>query len=754
MSGRIRTFIGASTLLALAGCGGDAASTSPATNPQGSAATVAEAEASVRVNEVESNQGTPGDWVEFHNSSASPVDLSGYVFRDNDDSRGYTIPAGTVIPANGFLVLDEAQFGFGLGANELARLFAPGGTQLIDSYAWTSHATTTYARCPDGSGAFATSTLVTKGAANDCSAPIVINEIEGNGGTPGDWIEIYNPTDAAVDLAGHVLRDNNDASNYVIPSGTTIAAKGFLVVEEAQFGFGIGAADAVRLFRPGGVTLVDSYAWTAHASTTYGRCPDGAGAFVTTAAATKGAANSCSAASADVRVNEVESNGGTPGDWVELYNVGTTAVDLGGYVFRDNDDTRGYTIPTGTIIPAKGYLVLEEAQFGFGLGAADAARLFAPGGATVVDSYTWTAHASITWGRCPDGTGAFTANATSTKAAPNDCGAVVTPPPPPPPAPVSPWPGDAAIVNGDAGGAQFAGNMSGLTYQPLAGLPTGVIWAVRNGPGTLFRLTFINGLWTPSATRTWIGGKPLRYPNGTGDVDAEGVVAVGNAVYVAAERNNAANSVSRNSILRYDITQENATALVATHEWNITADIPSNGANLGLEAITRVPDAYLVARGFFDESKGRAYTPADYPNHEGALYFVGVEASGNVHAYALDHVSGGFTRVATFNSGFTNVMELAFDTELNQLWSICDNTCNGRSSVLRIDQQTGSATVGRFVVTNRFERPTGMPDLNNEGFTFAPLAECVNGRRMALWADDGETGGVALRRGTLSCSAF
>ncbi len=754
MSGKFRSIVGAGALLALASCGRDASTTAPGSTPSGSAASVAVAQASVRVNEVESNVGTPGDWVEFHNSSGTSVDLTGYVFRDNDDTRGYALPAGTVIPANGFLVLDEAQFGFGLGAADAARLFAPGGTQLIDSYAWTAHAATTYGRCPDGTGSFATTTLTTKGAANDCSVRLFINEVESSGGTPGDWAELYNPTDAAADISGYVVRDDNDAAGYVMPAGTSIPARGFLVLDEAQFGFGLGAADAVRLFRPDGTTLVDSYTWTAHATTSYGRCPDGVGAFVTTAAATRGTANSCSAASADVKVNEVESNGGTPGDWVELYNTGTTAVDLTGYVFRDNDDTRGYTIPVGTVIPARSFLVLEEAQFGFGLGAADAARLFAPGGGTLVDSHTWTAHASITFGRCPDGTGTFAPNATSTKSAPNDCGPVVAPPPPPPQTPADAWPGDGEIVNGDAGGAQFNGNMSGLSYQPLAGLPTGVIWAVRNGPGTLFRLTFINGLWTPSATRSWIGGKPLRYPNGTGDVDAEGVVAVGNAVYVAAERNNAANSVSRNSILRYDITQENAKQLVATHEWNITADLPANGANLGLEAITRVPDAYLVARGFFDESRGRAYNPADYPNHEGALFFVGVEAGGNVHAYALDHATGGFTRIATFNSGFTGVMDLAFDTELGQLWSICDNTCNGRSTVLRIDTQTGSSSLGRFVITRRFERPSGMPDLNNEGFTFAPLAECVNGRRPALWADDGETGGIALRRGTLSCSAF
>ncbi|MES3034601.1 MAG: lamin tail domain-containing protein [Gemmatimonadota bacterium] len=750
MPHRSRSVIAVAVLLLLSSCARDTTTTAPRATPFAGAASVAEAQANVRVNEVESNQGVPGDWVEFHNAGNTAVDLGGYVFRDNDDTRGYTMPAGTVIPAQGFLVLDETQFGFGLGAADAARLFAPGGTQLIDSHTWTAHATLTYGRCPDGSGAFATTTLSTKGATNDCSVQLFINEIEGSGGTPGDWVELYNPGDAPADVSGYVFRDNNDATGYVIPAGTSIAPKGFLVLEEADFGFGIGAADAARLFRPNGTTLVDSHTWTVHASTTYGRCPDGLGGFATTASATKGAANICAAPSSDVKVNEVESNLGAPGDWIELYNAGTQPVDIGGYVVRDNDDTRGYTVPAGTIIPAKAYLVLDEAVLGYGLGAADAARLFAAGGANLVDSYTWTAHASTTYGRCPDGTGAFGTSTTSTKGAPNDCGAVT----PPPPAPsFAAWPGDPTVVNSDAGGL-FNGNMSGLSYQALPGLSTGVIWAVRNGPGTLFRLTFINGLWTPAATRTWIGGKALRYPNGTGDVDAEGVVAVGNAVYVAAERNNASNAISRNSILRYDVSVESGGTLVATYEWNITADLPANGANLGLEAITRVPDAFLVSRGFFDESKGRAYNPADYPGHDGALFFVGVEATGNVHAYALDHASGAFTRVATVSSGFPGVMDLTFDAELGQLWAICDNTCNGRSTVLRIDALAGSPTLGRFVITQRFERPTGLADLNNEGFTFAPLSECVNGRRPALWADDGETGGIALRRGTVTCSAF
>ena len=117
-----------------------------------------------------------------------------------------------------------------------------------------------------------------------------INEIESNGGTPGDWIELYNTGTAAVNLAGFSIRDDDDTHVMTFPAGTTIAAGGFLVVEEAQLGFGLGSPDAVRFYNAGG-TLLDSHTWTPHATTTYGRCPDGTGAFVTSAASTKGTTN-------------------------------------------------------------------------------------------------------------------------------------------------------------------------------------------------------------------------------------------------------------------------------------------------------------------------------------------------------------------------------------------------------------------------------------------------------------------------------
>ena len=696
------------------------------------------------INEIESNGGTPDDWVELYNPTATDVDLSGYIFRDDDDTRGYTLPTGSVISAGGFLVLERAQIGFGLGSPDAARLFRPNGTTLVDSYSWTAHAPTTYGRCPDGTGAIITTAAPTKGATNRCPAAtttVKVNEVESNGDPAGDWVEFFNTGTEAVDLSGYVFRDNDNTRGYTLPAGSIIAPRGYLVLLQSEFGFGLGNDDEARLFAPGGVELVDSYAWGPHAATTYGRCPDGVGAFQTTTTSTRGTANDCAVA---VRINEIESSGGVPGDWIELFNAGPTTADLSGFIIRDNNDASSYVLPSGTSVPSNGYLVLDQAQFGFGLGEADAVRLFAPDGITLLDSYAWTSHATTTYGRCPNGTGPFATATEPTKGTLNRCvGDIV----------FNSWPGGSSVQTVDRANT-FGSNMSGLSLQAVNGVSSGVLWAVKNGPGTLYRLAFLNGVWTPNSSRTWNGGKLLRYPDGTGDVDAEGVTVRGSWAYVSAERNNGASSVSRNSILRYNVSTAIGTTLNASREWNLTGDLPSVGANLGLEGITFVPDAYLVANGFFDESKGRTYTPADYPNHEGGLFFVAVEGNGMVYAYALDHVGGGFNRVASFAGGFVGAMDVTFDAELGQLWVVCDNTCQGRTAVHRIDTRAGSPTRGRFVISSRFERPSGLPDTNNEGFTFAPLSSCVGGTRAVLWADDNQLGGFALRQGTLTCAPF
>ncbi|MFF1635133.1 lamin tail domain-containing protein [Leifsonia sp. NPDC058248] len=697
----------------------------------------------LKINEVESNGGTPGDWIELTNIGATPVDASGYILRDNDDTHAFVIPAGTTVASGGFYAADVDP-SFGLGSADSARLFGPDGTTLVDSYSWTAHAATTYGRCPDGTGAFATTASSTKGTANDCGLPatppgVKINEVESNGGTPGDWVELINTGSTGVDLTGWSVLDNDDTHTAVpLPAGSTIAAGGYFVVEEATLGFGLGAPDQARLF-DASHTLVDSYSWTAHAATTYGRCPNGSGAFTTTTSSTKGAANDCGV---PVKINEVESNGGAPGDWIELINNGSSTVDLSGYILRDNDDTHTFTIPAGTTVAAGGYLA-EDVETAFGLGSADSARLFGPDGTTLIDTYSWTAHAATTYGRCPNGTGAFETTTASTKGAPNACAGTVT---------TSPWPGGATIATADDANV-LGGNMSGLVYQASGTSAPGVLWAVKNGPGTLFRLIWNGTVWTPDTANGWGAGKALHYPDGTGDPDSEGVTVTAagpdGGVYVSTERNNSANGVSRPEVLRFDPTQA-GTSLTATGEWNLTADLPVVAPNSGLEAVTWIPDSYLTQNGFVDQATGAAYDPGAHPGHGSGLFFVGLEANGSIYAYALNQASGAYTRVATISSGMPGVMDLQFDPETQSLWAVCDDTCNGQTETLAI-AKTGT-DAGRFTVGNAYARPSGMPNLNNEGFVMAPQAECVNGLKPVFWSDDTNDDGHALRAGTIDCT--
>ena len=505
------------------------------------------------------------------------------------------------------------------------------------------------------------------------------------------------------------------------------------------------------------------------------------------------------AAPALVRINEVESNGGMPGDWVELVNLGGTTADISGWLFRDNDPARvtaPAVIPAGTLLPPGGYYVLNEVvggvgQFSFGLGGADSAIL-SDASDTVVDSHSWTAHATITYGRCPNGTGAF-GQTSSTKGAANECsggmggagggmggaggaagttgvagtmgmagmagggggtgggaagtgggagmggsggaGGVAT----------LPWPTTDTVVTVDELN-MFPSNLSGLFYEPASATDPAVLWAVQNGPSLLHRLVYNGTSWVGTATDGWTPGKTLHYATGLGGPDSEGVTKAelgSSAIYVATERDNTNNGVSRLAILRFDAAAS-GTELTATHDWNLTADIPAVGANLGLEAITWIPDAYLVGSGFIDDTTLAAYDPSRYPDHGTGLFFVGVEATGSIYGYALDHTTGGFQRVATLSSGQAGVMDLAFDRDVGQLWAYCDNTCGNRSTILRVG-------MGRFQIRGFVDRPATLTDANNEGITFAPESECAGGTKSFFWADDGNTGMHALRRGTVSC---
>jgi hypothetical protein len=102
------------------------------------------------------------------------------------------------------------------------------------------------------------------------SGVAVINEINYNSSTtfdPGDWVELHNPTEIALDLSDWVFKDEVATHGFVIPDGTTLVPGGYLVLctDVAAFsalfpgvqpvlgdlGFGFdGGGELLRLFDP------------------------------------------------------------------------------------------------------------------------------------------------------------------------------------------------------------------------------------------------------------------------------------------------------------------------------------------------------------------------------------------------------------------------------------------------------------------------------------------------------------------------
>ena len=247
--------------------------------------------------------------------------------------------------------------------------------------------------------------------------------------------------------------------------------------------------------------------------------------------------------------------------------------------------------------------------------------------------------------------------------------------------------------------------------------------------------------------------------DGTGTPDSEGVTRAeldSPAIYVSTERNGDVGTVSRMSVLRFDTSAAGA-SLSATNEWNLTPDLPVSDPNLGLEAITWIPDAFLVGAGFVDESTGQLYDPSRYANHGTGIFFVGLEPNGSIYGYALDNVAGAYHRVAaTFPGGQASIMNLSFDRDVGYLWGYWRITpC--REPRLGVRDRRG-----RDVADPRTlpccaacsTTPSTLPNANNEGIGIAPESECANGRKAFYWADDGATGGNSIFRDSIPCGTF
>lgn len=154
-------------------------------------------------------------------------------------------------------------------------------------------------RYDTGSRSYTTSPASPPPGATPTNADLRVNEYlmaPQAGGAP-EWVELYNPTDAALDAGGLYLDDvaAGGGAPKLLPAGTTVPAKGRRVVEFASGFLNNTGSDAVRLLRADQATVVDEHAY-ALSSTQYDRVfrrtgDGGAWCPSISAAVTKGTAN-------------------------------------------------------------------------------------------------------------------------------------------------------------------------------------------------------------------------------------------------------------------------------------------------------------------------------------------------------------------------------------------------------------------------------------------------------------------------------
>ncbi len=201
--------------------------------------------------------------------------------------------------------------------------------------------------------------------------PVTFNELF-RGAAPGaGWVELHNGGPAPFDLSRHRLTDDPDrAASHGFPDGTSIPPGGFLVIEEGRVQAGVPSfllsAGEVHLFliaANGFVVAASVFDRPPPPGAVMGgyselRFPDGGPLEWVAVMPTPGASNRVQSSS-DIVLSEIFYHPPEErrGEFVELYNRGSAAVDVSGFRFSKGID---YTIAGGTIIEPGGYLVVAE----------------------------------------------------------------------------------------------------------------------------------------------------------------------------------------------------------------------------------------------------------------------------------------------------------------------------------------------------------------------------------------------------------
>lgn len=351
--------------------------------------------------------GRYADFIELYNPNSQSVSLAGLALgRGPATGRNrWTFPPGTSIPPGGYLVVwcdpdrapsgegePDLNSGFALdGDSDEVLLFnAPG--QVVDRVAYGPQVRDLpLGRTEDGWALLAAATPGGTNAPPAELGPVSalrINEWLAAAPAEPDWFELYNTDARPIRLDG--LRISDDPSipgrtRFIVPPLSFISGRGwvrFVADGDRSAGahhvsFALDSLGESLLLYSADGQLLDFVAFGLQTpGISQGRLPDGGTNITAFTLPSAGAPNYLLLT--NVVISEVLSHTDPPfEDAVEILNLSDSPVDISGWYLSDSaTDPKRYRIPDGTVLPARGYQVFYQADFGSPDGEQDAPPRF------------------------------------------------------------------------------------------------------------------------------------------------------------------------------------------------------------------------------------------------------------------------------------------------------------------------------------------------------------------------------------------
>ena len=381
---------------------------------------------------------------------------------DESYAFDYYLPADVVVVSAG------KTLGNGLSTSDSVTLYDADGSTVIDSFSSPSDPGDGYSMekidytAGDTSSNWAAATAYTSrgrspgllnGAAGGVGVQLNITEVMANADDEdtGEYIEIFNSGPDSIDLAGLVITDGDESDTLQSYDGgsTTLASGAYALILDAEYageytmdssvvlltttdttlGNSLSVSDEIELYEADGVNLIDAFRWPTNPGNAVSMerlsnngawddadnwevCADPAGG--TPGEVNSGSSSGTGTSTYDIVITEVMANADTEstGEYIELYNNGSTSVDLLYWVVYDGDavDTiQGYSSFYDTVLDPGEYAVILDAQYageysipsdalllttddntiGSGLAVNDEVYLYESGASALVSTFTF-----------------------------------------------------------------------------------------------------------------------------------------------------------------------------------------------------------------------------------------------------------------------------------------------------------------------------------------------------------------------------